>query len=237
MKTGSKVLVPCNPGESPLALVSKMPELTGEDLIDDWKEVEIIRENCSNPEKFLYCYVMPLSEIWQAFLWTEQHRLPYLQAIENRATGSHWGQILPWREIANLPWQKLGKDEYIEGIHLSSCQYYFLEELDTHRCLPSAKQNFRLLSSFSENELSSIKVREGVHGVELASTLVEEQTPNTAWLILGQARYEDKTKADAIMAWSAFPGELTASIKHVQGFDGTLNSLLNSNLSIAVKGD
>lgn len=236
MKVEDKVLVPCNPGESPLAVVSKMPVLTGKDLADDWEEVEVIREGCSNSEKFLYCYVMPLSEIWQAFFWTEQHRLPYLQAIENRTTGSHWGRVLPWREIANLPWQKLGKDEYIEGIHLNSCQYYSLEELDTQRCLPSARQNFRLLSSFSENELSSIEVREGAHGVELVSSLVKEQKPSTAWLILGQARYEDKTKADSLMVWSAFPGELTASIKHINMFDGTLNSLLNSNLPIAVKG-
>lgn len=179
---------------------------------------------------------MKVSEIWQAFLWTEQHRLPYLQAIENRTTGSHWGKVLPWREIANLPWQRLDKCDYIDGVHLNSCHYYFLDELDTQRCLLSARKNFRLLSSFSENELSSIKAREGAHGVELISSIVEEQIPNTAWLILGQARYEDKTKADSLMVWSAFPGELTASIKHINMFDGTLNSLLNSNLPIAVKG-
>jgi hypothetical protein len=235
MKTGDTILVPCNVGESPLAVVNKMPVLTGKALIDDWLKVEVVRES-GMIEGILYCYAMPLNDVWKAFFWSNQHRRAYLEAIENRKTGSHWGRSVPWKELADLPWQKLDEDEYLDGVHLKNCQYYFLDESDTQRHLPFARQNFRLLSSFNESDLDSVELREGSHGAELVSKLVSEQIPNTAWLILGQARYEDKQEADALMVWSAFPGELTASIKHVAGFDGTVGSLLRSNLPIAVKG-
>lgn len=54
-------------------------------------------------------------------------------------------------------------------------------EGDTQRCLLSARKNFRLLSSFSENELSSIKVREGAHGVELIDDQSKIPSQGVGW--------------------------------------------------------
>lgn len=173
--------------------------------------------------------------IKNALQWTAKHRPLYLKAIEKRETGSHWGRVLPWQEMIALPWEKLPTSRYIQGIHLTDCQYYFLSKID--RLLPLARKNFRLLSSFDREELRSVQIQEGSHGIELVSPLVREDQPTIAWLILGQARYENKEIAnDQVMVWSAFPGDLTASIKHVPEFDGTLESLINCNLPIAVKG-
>jgi hypothetical protein len=177
------------------------------------------------------------SEIWQAFIWTEQNRLSYLKAIENRNTGSHWGRMIPWKELVFFPWIQLHKEKYIPGVHLPDCLYYFLDEHKTAKYLPAAKQNFRLLSSFNNQDLEAVQITEGAHGIQLISPLVTEQKPKIAWLILGQASYENKQKVNEVMmVWSAYPGEITSSIKHIKEFDGTIESLLKSRLPIAVKG-
>ncbi|MEG4838366.1 hypothetical protein QUB24_09600 [Microcoleus sp. B9-D4] len=43
--------------------------------------------------------------IHEAFAWMEQHRRRYLQAIETRTAGSHWGGTMPWKELAQLSWK------------------------------------------------------------------------------------------------------------------------------------
>jgi hypothetical protein len=100
-----------------------------------------------------------------------------------------------------------------------------------------ATQAFRLLSDFED--YSSIELRQGGHGVELVSHLVQPVSTKEAWLILGQAKDRDgQVVPNQKMVWAAYPGQMTASIKHV-GFDGSLSSLVQAarqGIKIAVKG-
>lgn len=155
---------------------------------------------------------------------------------ETRTAGNHWGGTRLGKELAQLPWKALLPSSTLGHIHLQGCEYCFLDRGDTAKYLPAAKQNFRVLSSFGSAEIAGVELREGEHGSELVNQLVREEVSSTAWLILGQAVHEDKTKGDGLMVWSAFPGELTASIKNMKSFNGTLGSLLVIDLPFAVKG-
>ncbi len=104
--------------------------------------------------------------------------------------------------------------------------------------LGGATQSFKLLSNFQD--YSSIKLREGAHGLELVSPLVNPFPTNEAWLILGQAKKEDKKVVpNQQMVWAAYRAALSASVKHIQGFDGSLESLIQSayrRIVFAVRG-
>lgn len=177
-------------------------------------------------------------QIIRAFNWTAVNRPKYLADIERRPAGSQWGRggYMNWMDLAFLPWCQLPRGRYIQGMHLDSCDYFFLQSYP----FEGATQVIKLLSDFGVKECKSIELREGSHGLELVSPLVRPTLTNEAWLILGQARYENKEIAEGEqMVWSAYPGPLTASIKHVDGFDGTLDSLIKAadrGIAIAVKG-
>jgi hypothetical protein len=174
--------------------------------------------------------------ILNAFTWTAEHRSAYLSAIEKRPSGSQWGGdgFMPWQQLATLPWQPLPKADYCQGLHLPSCDYFFLQDFD----LGGATQAFRLLSDFED--YSSIELRQGSHGAELVSHLVRPVSTKEAWLILGQASYQDgQVVPNQKMVWAAYPGQMTASIKHIPKFDGSLPSLVQAarqGVKIAVKG-
>lgn len=181
---------------------------------------------------------MSRSIIYEAFEWTAKNRPEYLEAIEKRPSGSQWGGdgLIPWQELASLPWEQVRRENYAPGVHLNTCEYFYLNELD--KFSPGATQAFKLLSDFEE--YSTVKLQEGPHGWELVSQLVIPSPTTEAWLILGPAKNEAKeTLANQKMVWSAFPGAITASIKHVEGFNGKIESLIkaaNQGVAIAVKG-
>lgn len=170
-----------------------------------------------------------------AFEWTALHRPEYLKAIEKRPSGSQWGKgdraFIPWQKLAVLPWQMLPRDEHCQPIHLEQCFYFWVD--GEH--IPSAFTNFRLLSEF--NDLSKVEVVTGSHGLELKSHEVSQRPANIAWLILGVAKDSNGVIHEGkLIVWSAFPGELTVSLKHIPQFDGTIESLMGLDLPIAVKG-
>jgi hypothetical protein len=181
--------------------------------------------------------------IWEAFEWTANHRPVYMADIERRPNGSQWGtaeegdNYQSWRKLAKLPWQQLPTAEYQKGLHQDKCLYFYLSEEAVKEHLPNAYQNFRLLDSFSPEELIEVYVFEKAHGVELVSPLVVAyEDVKTAWLILGPANTNDGIIVpDQLQVWTAYPGELTASIKQIKEFDGTLGSLRQIGLPVAVK--
>jgi hypothetical protein len=173
--------------------------------------------------------------IFDAFSWTAIHRPDYLKAIESRPTGSQWvGGVIPWQQLAAWDWQQLPLQEYRPGLHSEDCLYFSYRGFQ----LNGSTQAFKLLSEFQD--YSSVQLVQGAHGVELVSHLVSRQYTCDAWLILGQAKTQDgQVVRDRLMVFAAYPGALTASIKRVPGFDGTLESLIqaaNQGYAIAVKG-
>lgn len=175
--------------------------------------------------------------IFDVFQWTARNRPEYLAAIEKRPSGSQWGGngYMPWQHLAALPWQQLPREQYQTGIHLRECDYFFVQNFPVLR----STQAFKLLADFTE-DYTSVELRHGAHGFELVSHLVQPIPTDEAWLILGPAKDKNKELVpNQKTVWAAYPGSLTASIKHVPGFDGTLGSLIEaarSGVAIAVKG-
>ncbi len=174
--------------------------------------------------------------IVSAFKWCADFNPNHLQTIEQRTNGSRWQyndkNEYPWQQLTKLPWTRLHKHEYKPNIHKDDCEYYY-HHGDTQLGL----QAFKLLSEF--RNYSSIQMVEGKHGVELVSDEVVPTPTNKAWLILGVATDSNGVKyPDQMMPWTTYPGELTASIKHVPTFDGSLDSLIQAaqnGYPIAVK--
>lgn len=192
-------------------------------------------------------------QIKGAFSWTNTHNPMHLHTIKCRGSGkplggcalppvkvthpegSQWshqgGNIIPWKTLAMLPWKKLHKYQYDER-HSSECLYYYYE--GEH---PIGMQTVKLLSKF--DDYSSIRLVDGAHGLELVSSEVSSTLTNKAWLILGPAQDSNGIKYPGqYMVWTAFPGELTGSLKKAPFYDGTFDSLVaaaKNGYPIAVK--
>ena len=130
-----------------------------------------------------------------------------------------------------MPWKRLHKYEYQPYLHKNNCLYFYMDSYEI------GIQAFKLLSEF--DDYSSIEMVEGKHGMELVSADLESIATNKAWLILGTAQDSNAVEyPDNLMIWTAYPGELTASIKNVPDFDGTFNCLIQAakhGFPIAVK--
>jgi hypothetical protein len=177
-----------------------------------------------------------------AFEWALENNPEYLDGIINRKSGSQWAGKFNWEGILNLNWQLAYKELSI--IHHPNCTYLSLDiSKYRHPAFLAGTQKIRLLSDFNRKELKSVKLTDGSHGLELVSDFVEPEKAKIVWLILGDA-YKNGQKVEGhFMPWACFPGELTASIKHVPKhfeWDGSVLDLWaiakEEGLPIAVKG-
>lgn len=164
------------------------------------------------------------------------HGVSQLQTISPRISGSQWsydsGNIFPWQVFIQVPWKRFHKHEYQPLLHKSDCQYYYYSGDDE-----LATQAFKLLSEF--DDYSSIQMLNGSQGIELVSSEVMPTPTNKAWLILGTAQDGNGVKyPNDLMPWTAYPGELTASLKNMTDFDGNMKCLIKATkngFSITVK--
>lgn len=159
--------------------------------------------------------------IISAFKWCADFNPSHLETIEQRTSGSQWEyddkNKYPWQQLTKLSWKRLYKYEYNPLIHKGDCQYF---HVNSDKVL--GMQKFQLLSEFED--YSSIQMVDGNHGIELVTNQVVEVPTHEAWLILGTAQDSNETKhPNKLMPWTAYPGELTASIKNIPGFNGTLD--------------
>lgn len=177
--------------------------------------------------------------IVSAFQLLEELNPKWLDAIVNRPSGSQWGRVLRgWSEIANLRWERLSMTDRITGLHLPQCIYYHYqkqaEDEDATGLHPDATENIKLLSEFTD--FRSIRIEKGAHGLELASDEVQPRQTREAWLIIGPRQGEQFPPE---VVWTAYPGQIAASVTKHKLWDGTLNCLgpiSRDNIPIAVKG-
>lgn len=180
--------------------------------------------------------------IKKAFEWIAQNNPDYLAGIVSRKTGSQWNGDFDWREAAIAYWQR--------AYHLNpliikeGCDYFYI---DFGRYVApdflKGKEKIRLLSDFSRKELKLIEIVEDVHGIELQSSLVKEKSADKCWLIIGDAYIDGEKVEGEKMPWACYPGDLTASIKHIPEsleWDGTILDLWaiskEEKIPFAVKG-
>jgi hypothetical protein len=171
-----------------------------------------------------------------AFKWCADFNPNHLLTIEQRSNGSQWQykgkNKYPWLQLTKLPWKRLYRYEYNPLIHKEDCHYFYV---NCNTIL--GMQGFKLLSEFEE--YSSIQMMDGNHGIELVSNQVVATSTNKAWLIIGTAQDSSGTKhPNKLMPWTAYPGELTASVKNIPGFNGTLDCAIEAAANgypIAVK--
>jgi hypothetical protein len=170
----------------------------------------------------------------EIFDWTARHQPNQVKALEKRKGGSQWKNgYLSWDAIARLPWQKLDRKDYREVIHFAFCDYYYI--YGSHIGI----QEIKLLSDFLDEEVSRVFLREGNHGIELACdrALIFPEPTNQAWLIVGQAAIDSQPIPNKKMVWTCYPGLLSASIRLIPEFDGSVQSLIEvrDRYPIAVK--
>jgi hypothetical protein len=177
-----------------------------------------------------------------AFEWVEENNPEYLNAIANRKSGSQWGGGFNWREIVDCYWQI--DEREIPLVHQPSCTYLNLNLFQyRHPSFLDGYENIRLLSSLSREELNLVQLCEGGHGLELRAEFVEPRKAKVVQLIIGNA-YKDGEKVEGHkMPWACYPGQLTASIKHIPqswNWNGTLLDLWaisrEKSIPFAVKG-
>ena len=182
--------------------------------------------------------------IKNAFQWAAVYNPKYLEAIAHRKTGSQWNGTFVWEEVLDCNWKRLPKDKYIENIHKQECDYFVLNMRSyMYPKFMKGLQNIRLLKEFSRKELKQVFIQEGDHGIELVSSLVELSQADECWLIIGDASVDGVQVLGQKMPWTCFPGQLTASIKHVSPhleWDGSVLDLwaiaVDQNIPFAVKG-
>ena len=73
METRGRVTIPHNPGESEYGIVQEIPELTGNPLYDDFQEVTVLREGCTESEKVLFCYISTKEDIAKLQAYIREH--------------------------------------------------------------------------------------------------------------------------------------------------------------------
>lgn len=147
------------------------------------------------------------------------------------------GRVLKhWKEIAELPWERLEVADHITGLHLPQCIYYHHRKLagSTIDLDSNATENIKLLSEFES--FSSIRIEKGVHGLELISDEVQPRKTEEAWLIIGPPQ---GSKYPPEIVWTAYPGRISATVIRHPLWDRTLNclgSIARTNIPVAVKG-
>jgi len=153
--------------------------------------------------------------------------------VGERPAGSQWGEEMHPTKLTSLPWQQLDKNDYVDGVHLPFCDYYFLSEEDVLACIPQAQQNMELISTCRERGYN-ISTQPGAHGDnELVSEHIKPRFCSTAWLIVGPAENEAGEEIEGQqMIWTTYPGEITARVK--PDWDGDIASLDGDHF--AVKG-
>ena len=150
-------------------------------------------------------------QIKPAFEWIESNNKKHLDGIINRKNGSFWNGDFVWQDIVNCFWQVLPRKQYKKYLHKEECEYLYLDLIN----YPAPEflkgyQNIRSLKDFSREELESVSLEQGQHGIELRSDLVFPQKANIVWLILGDT--PDKSQKTV---WTCHPGNPTMSIKHI----------------------
>lgn len=155
---------------------------------------------------------MSAIEIQSAYWWTKFYKPGHLASLVNRATGSQWGEGMSLSVFESLilleGWEKLLTKQ---SFCIPGCSYFSAQvRAVPYQSVRHSTMQVRSLKDFGD-DLKSVSLRNGSHGLELVSPDVQSVFAADIWLIIGGA--PDSHNPDQKMIWTCHPGHPFLSIK------------------------